>query len=96
MQKELIPEVIGYLQDHEGITEEEAVDTTMKVIGAMKFLRKAKLSEYINKRVEVNAGDLIVEAFVIDVKCTDEGTAFQVRPVAGSKTMWVKQFIRIL
>ncbi len=66
------------------------------VLDTMRQLRVLKLEEVRNKRVLIELQGLHVECFVHDVKLTEEGVQFQVKPIAGNKAIWVKRFVKIL
>ena len=66
------------------------------VLDAMRELRVLKLEEMRNKRILIEVQGLHVECFVHDVKFTEDGVQFNVKPIAGNKTIWVKRFVKIL
>lgn len=54
--------------------------------------RQNLYSKYKNEKVVVVLGELEVDCFVHDVKVVDGQPQYQVKPVAGSKAMWVTKF----
>lgn len=90
------PHLVQYLIDAKGYQLESAQQVVDDVIQAQKTTRLLELEQYRNKRVLVEVGGLHVETFVHDVKVTAEGIMYQVRPVAGDKNIWVRNFIKVL
>jgi len=54
--------------------------------------RLALYNKYKNEKVRVLLGELEVDCFIHDVKVVDGQPQYQVKPVAGSKAMWVTKF----
>lgn len=79
-----------------GYSEVRANIAVYDVLGAMKKIRIERLEQFRNKRVLVEVEGLQVEVFVTDVKVTEEGVQYQVKPIAGDKHIWVRRFIKAL
>ena len=96
MEQDFGREVAKYLVDNNSYASDNALRVAREVIEAMRELRKNVVAKYINKRVLIQVDELQVEVFVLDAKVTYEGISYQVKPVAGEKTIWVKKFIKII
>ncbi len=88
--------IVDVLVSKFGYDGDSALKVALEVTSAMKTVREEHYKTYLNRRVVVKVEGLSVECIVGDVKLTDEGVAYQVKPIAGSGNIWVKRFASVL
>ncbi len=54
---------------------------------------KELLNKWVNRKVDINLGGLLVSVVIMDVKERWGRVRFLVSPVAGKGTIWVESFI---
>ena len=58
----------------------------------IRGFRHAQFEKHNNKRVVVEVGGLLVDCICTDVKVTEGIVQYQVKPIAGEKSIWVMRF----
>lgn len=93
MTREYQDELMTLVMKNTDYTEAEALKAIINVKAAMKSQRELLLKEYLNCRVLFEHDGLHIQGIITDVKVTELGSAFQVTPIAGSKSKWISNFI---
>lgn len=94
--KETVKKILETLEERGTLDFLEDLETEDDIVliidSTMKAYRHQNYEKYRNQRVAVEVGGLLVDCFVHDIKVVDGTVQYQVKPVAGSKAIWVSRF----
>lgn len=80
--------------ESKGYDQDSAKKVVDDVLDARKIAREQAMKKYVGKRVKADFEGLLFEVIVNDVKINHEGKLeWQVKPLNGSKSAWVRKVI---